>query len=239
MAFDFNLNIEKTEDQFSIEALIENGVKDYDALYNAYDMFDGPADFKNAVLKYIADSNFDEYIQRIGNECYSYFDLFESGNSSSDVTAQYTLPWGKFDDIIKAGKYKNDVKFLAFLSLFVDEFEIFNLEVNGSYEVEFESPDPEVGYYGGSYISDYETNYVAVNDDSEPADKPFLFYDIVYARVSKVWNNGKWVTKTDKSKCKNIAIGNAFSDWVECLTNGIEIDLSDYDYEPDYEPDDY
>lgn len=241
MAFDFNLNIHKTSDQYSKEAIIKNMVKDQDALYTAYEMFDSVIDFKNMVLEYIGDIDYSEYIKRIGDDLEDEFDEMDGENSSDEVTGWYNLSLDEFDKIVKSGKYINDTKFLAFLTLFIDEFEIFELGVYGTFEVEVTADDPDVGYYGGAEISDSSTACVTVYDLTVPGRKKeeFKVYSVSYPKRRTVWENGKRVIKMDRSNVKNTEVGQAFESWVSVMTEHIELDESDYvyDYEPDY--DDY
>lgn len=232
MAFDFNnLDNDNNKDLTSAFSMPDI-VSSFDTISNFYTIIDNANDFKKCIFNYIGnDVDYKKYVIKIGDLDIKNFEKIDEFYDESNIEAHFYLTPQQYNKIAKNPKYSQDPKFLAFCSLFIDTFDIFELIVHGNYNVDIDKDDWDVGYQGGPTITDYSCTRVEIDDIQ--SSKTILLYDVIYPKTYKVYDSNlrKFITKVDHSKAQNEDIGSSFEPWIALMMRNVSVNLDMFNYD--------
>lgn len=233
--FDFNnIDIENTSDSVSKWVYLENALKSVDGLIDfAESMNNNTLEIRKTLLEYIGEENLRDTVIGLGNSNIE-LEIVDSDDSSNSVTITYCIDSAEYDAYAKSKEGQNNPKLTALAAMFVDELEVAQLVLEGSFEVEITEDDPDVGYWGGVEVTNTQCDGVHIEDlDGEVIVK----YLVSYPRKLSFWEQKKTGKKYDTSKVHNVDIGKAFEGYTDNYIQDLELNTEDYYYEPDYDYD--
>lgn len=231
--FDFNnINIENTADSVSKWAYLENALKSVDDLIDfAGSMNNNTLEIRKILLEYIGEENLRDTVIELGNSNIK-LEIIDADDSSDSVTITYCIEYAEYDAYAKSKEGQNNPKLMALAAMLVDQLEVAQLVLEGSFEVEVTEDEPDVGYWGSVEVTNTQCDGVHIEDlDGEVIVK----YSVSYPRKLSSWEQKKTGKKYDTSKVHNVDIGRAFEYYTDDYIQNLELKAEDYYY--DYEPD--